>query len=264
MLAGFREKIPSDFSGGRGGRLLNFAGLLVKIPVAEAEGLLQQHWEHLKYSPWMIQAAFRIGTPKCAELAQEALSLCPADVDIFQLAFSTVWDERNPANPIALRHLESLEPYLDRMNRDEVLFLAWETERAVGADERVAEWIRTHAVPRLPREDQARVQVADEMLVGTLDRNFEETRFEPYLGFLFEERGGQRIVFPERQLRLLDEWLSNHRTVRGLQVAAECLKHIGTRRDLGLLDRYQIDGDAGEVERTKADAKFSVWRRTLA
>lgn len=262
-LAGYYDKIPSDFLGGKFDRLLHFAELLVKIPVVEGEALLRQHWGHLKYCAWMIHAAFRIGTPTCVELAREALSLCPADVDIFQLAFSTVWDQRNPANPITLQHLKSLESYLDRMNRDEVLFLAWETERAVGADEGVAEWLRIHAVPRLPPEDQVRVQVADQMLVGNLDRNFKETRFEPHLGFLFEERYGQRFVFPERQLHVLDEWLSNHRTVRGLQVAAECLRHIGTRRDLTLLDRYPIDGDANEIEQIKTDAKFSLCRRTL-
>jgi hypothetical protein len=262
-LAGFHDKIPSDFLGGRGERLLHFAELLVKIPVVEGEELLRQHWGHLKYCPWMIHAAFRIGTATCVGLAREALSLCPADVEIFQLAFSTIWDQRNPANPITLHHLESLEPYLDRMSRDEVLFLAWETERAVGADEGVAEWIRTHAVPRLPHEDQVRVQVADQMFVGNLDRNFEETRFKPYLKFLFEERSGQRFAFPERQLRVLGEWQSNHRTVRGLQVAAECLKHIGTRQDLALLDCFPIEGDAGEVERTKADARFSLFKRTL-
>ena len=118
-------------------------------------------------------------------------------------------------------------------------------------------------MPRLPPEDQVRIRVADEMLLDNLDRNFQETRFRPHLEFLFEERGGQRFIFPERQLRLLDGWLSAHRTVRGLEVAAEYLKHIGTRRNLDLLNRYRIEGDALAVERIKADARFSVFRRTL-
>jgi hypothetical protein len=60
----------------------------------------------------MFHAAIRIGTLTCQGLAREALSLCRAEVDVFQLAFSTIWEERNPANPITLRHLQSLEPYL--------------------------------------------------------------------------------------------------------------------------------------------------------
>ena len=179
-----------------GVRLLHFAELLVKIPVVEGEGLLRQHWGHLKYCPWMIHAAFRVGTATCVGLAREALSLCPADVDIFQLAFSTIWDQRNPANPITLHHLESLEPYLDRMSRDEVLFLAWETERAVGADEGVAEWIRTHAVPRLPMKIRSAFRLPTRCLSATSTRNFEETRFKPYLKFLFEERSGRAVCLP--------------------------------------------------------------------
>lgn len=263
-VAGLRGKIPSDFSGEPTNLLFALAELFVKIPVPHAEALLREHWEYLKYSPRMIHAAFRIGTPACVALAEEALSVCPATVDIFHLAFSTVWDQRNPANPIRLRHLENLEPYLNRMSRNEVLFLAWETERAVGSDEAIAEWIRRHLVPRLLREDRARVHVADEHFVDNLDRQLEETRFEPYLGFLFEARGGQRSVFPERQLRLLEDWLSRHRTPRGLKVAVECLKHIGTRREMELLDRYAIEVDAAEVERIKADARFSIRKRTLA
>jgi len=262
-VAGLRGKIPSDFSGERTNLLYALAELFVKIPVPHAEALPREHWEYLKYSPRMIHAAFRIGTPSCLALAREALSHCPVSVDIFHLAFSTVWDQRNPANPITLRHLENLEPYLDRMGRNEVLFLAWETERAVGSDEAIAEWIRRHLVPRLLPEERARVRVADEFFVETLDRQFQETRFEPYLGFLFEERGGRRVVFTERQLRLLDEWLSKYRTAQGLKVAAECLKHIGMRRDMELLDRYAIEGDGPEVDRIKADARFSIRKRTL-
>lgn len=57
---------------------------------------------------------------------------------------------------------------------------------------------------------------------------------------------------PERQLRLLDEWFSNHRTIRSLEVAAECLNYIGTRRDLEFLGRYRIGaGDDAEIERIK-------------
>jgi hypothetical protein len=137
-------------------------------------------------------------------------------------------------------------------------------ERVVGSNEEIAEWIRKHLVPRIPPDDRIRVHVADESFVGTLGRAFEDEQFSPHLGFLFEEPGGQQFVSPERQLRLLDGWLSSHRTVRGLKVAAECLTHIGTRQDLDLLNRYPIDGDASEVERTKAGAKFSVWKRTLA
>jgi hypothetical protein len=188
--------------------------------------------------------------------------LCPANIDIFFL-FSSVQDQLNENNPITLRQLKNLEPFLDRMNRDEILFLAWNTERSVGSNPDIAQWIRVNLVPRLPLEDQSRVDVADQRFVAYLDRNFAETRFEPHLDFLFEGRNGQSVMAPERQLRLLDEWLSIHRTIRGLEVAAECLKYIGTRRDLELLSRYRIEGDTAEIERIKGSASFRLRKRTL-
>ena len=261
-LAGFHDKVPADFSGGPSDLLLYFAQLLVKIPVGNGEALLRQHWGHLKYSRWMILAAFRIGTQTCVDLAREALLLCPADVDVFHHAFLTVFVQ-NAANPITLRHLQNLEPSLVRMDRNDVCYLAQMWEQTLGSNDGIAEWIRRHLVPLLHPEDRSRVRETDEMFVEYLDRFFQETRFVPYVGFLFEERGGQRFVFRERQLWLLDGWLSTHRTVRGLEFAAECLKHIGKRQDLDLLNRYPIEGDPSSVELIKADARFSIWKRTL-
>jgi len=261
-LAEMRGRIPADCSGGRADLLFILAELLAKVPVADGELLLREHWGHLKYSPYMVQAAFRIGTPNCVALAKEALSLCPLGVDVFHL-FSAVWREKNLANPITVHHLESLEPYLERMTNEELRSFTWATEWAVGSDERIGEWIRRHVLPRLSVGDQSRFQVSDQYMIVSLDRYFHDTRFGPYLDFLFEERGGQRIVFPERQLRLLEEWLSNHRTARGLAIAAECLKHIGTRRELDLLDRYPIEGNAHDIERIKNGARFSLRKRTL-
>ena len=105
--------------------------------------------------------------------------------------------------------------------------------------------------------------MTDEAFVAALDREFSSTQFEPHLDPVFELPGGKRLVFPARQLSLLGTWLSTHRTVRGLEVAGECLRHIGTRNDLELLDRYQIEGDSTEIERVKASARFAVRRRTL-
>jgi len=262
-LASFKNHIPDDFSRGRSDYCYWWGELLVKIPVGDAIEILTAHWGHLKYSPAMVQAAYRIGTPAAVTLAEQSLTLCPREVDIFHLAFSTTWARGNPTNPVTLQHLRNLEPHLDRMTEQEVLFLAWETERAVGSDGAIANWIRTQLVPRLQPVDQERVQVADQRLIATLDRQFVQTQFGSHLGFLFEERNGQRFVFPARRLALLDTWLSTHRTVRGLEVAGECLRHIGTRRDLDLLDRYPIEGDQTEIERVKASVRFAVRRRTL-
>jgi hypothetical protein len=141
--------------------------------------------------------------------------------------------------------------------------LAWGIVRSCCSDKEIANWVRTHLVPRVPPETQARIQVADQMFVTHLDRQFQDTRFDPHLGFLFRDSNGQRYVVPERQIGLLCEWYTNHQTMRGLMIAGEVLRHIGKRCDLDLLDQYEIPGDSVEVERVKAGIRFSVRRRTL-
>ncbi len=261
-LANLQGKIPTDFSGGREDRLYPLACFIVAIPPADGEALLLQHWEHLKHSPLMVVAAFRIGTPTCVNLAGAALSLCPPEAHIFHLTFSAVWSKQNTMNPITLQHMKNLAPYLDRMKKDDIRSLAWETERAAGTDEAIADWIRRNLVALLPAADRHQIKIADESFISHLERAVQEGRFKPYLGFLFEDHSGQRVAFPEHQLQLLSEWLSTQRTVRGLAVAAECLKHIGTRQDLGLLNRYAIEGDAKDAEQLRSDAKFAISRRT--
>jgi hypothetical protein len=86
--------------------------------------------------------------------------------------------------------------------------------------------------------------VADEMLVSHLGLQLEEPRFSPHLRFLVEGPSRQHYLVPERQLELLAGWLSAHRTTRGLLVAVECPRHIGTCRDLAILDRHPIQDNS--------------------
>ncbi len=261
-LAKLRDTLPTDFSGGWKDHHWGLTELMVKIPARDAEDLLQTYWGHLKYIPRMVHAAFRIGTPKCVALAREALEMCPANADIFRL-FGAIWTQRNASTPISLRHLENLEPHFNRMSGDELASLARDTERTVGYEPSVANWIRVHIVPRMSPTDRQHVRVADETFLADLDHNLRETCFEPHFRFAFEEEHGQTYVSRERHLPILDEWLSKNRTLRGLEIAAECLKHLGARPDLDLLRRYAIEGDTGEIKRIIADTKFSIWKRTL-
>ena len=67
----------------------------------------------------------------------------------------------------------------------------------------------------------------------------------------------------DRILRCVDAWLASHPTLRGLEIAATCIQHIGNRKDLSLLDKYKIEGPVEEITMVKTNARFSVYRRTL-
>ncbi len=50
-LSSFKDNIPSDFSGGYENVHFNLYHLLLFIPERDAEILLTDYWDHLKYSP---------------------------------------------------------------------------------------------------------------------------------------------------------------------------------------------------------------------
>ena len=62
---------------------------------------------------------------------------------------------------------------------------------------------------------------------------------------------------------IVERWFDLNRTLEGLQVVASFLKVKGTRKDLSLLDKYEIAGPINEISRIKDDARFSIYRRSL-
>lgn len=262
ILRGLKGLIPSDFSGGQTDLLYGLADFLVMIAPPDAEALLEPNWDHLKFSPKMVHAAWRIGTAKCVTLLAQSMAVCPANTDIFKHAHF-LWDRGHHSNPVSLRHLENLVPYLERISEEEIKFLAWEGERARDPDGSIGQWIRQNLVPRLSSEEKGRIRAADEFLVAQFDYYLKNATLPVYLDHIFDSVAN-RSDFPQRELGILESWFASNQTLRGLMVVAECLKDIGTRNDLKLLTRYSGDGEVAAVERIRADTEFAVKRRTLA
>jgi hypothetical protein len=257
------KSIPEDYSGGNGNLSRFLAELLMKIPASDAELLMKMHWDRLKYVPEMVQAALRVGTPGCAAMARESLANCPKNIDIFKFAFMH-WRSGRRSNPITLQHLENLEPYLDRLTEDQVLQLAWNFEREIADNSKMANWVRRILIPRLPVDERSRVRASDECLMSHLDRQLQNVTFGPNLRYLFEDPDGNVRAQPDHVMRIVESWLSTNRSVRGLAIVAECLKCIGSRNNLTLLDRFLVSGDQSQIDLIKADTKFAVLNRTLS
>jgi hypothetical protein len=62
---------------------------------------------------------------------------------------------------------------------------------------------------------------------------------------------------------IVERWFDQNHTLKGLKIVAAFLIVKGTRRDLALLDNYEIDGPKDEISRIKDDVRFSVCRRSL-
>jgi len=265
FLDSFKQRIPNDFSGGWEDSLFSIAILLQQIPPMEAERILDNHWDDLKFSPPFVQTAFRIGTPKCIELAEQGMAICPPDVDIFKHAFMH-WDDSKAYefNPLTTKHLDNLLPFLDRINEEQISQLAWLAERSSRrGNKEFVDWVRTHLLSRMNDKMRARLSPSDNDLIKQLEDTVNRSPGRIYVD-VWLERFAERNDPPDRILRVLEKWLVSHPDEQGLRGAAECLKHVGSRHDLAMLNRPDVTGDTQTTERIKADAGFAVRHRSLA
>ena len=165
-LQSFRAQIPSDFTGGRSDDHFALSELLMEIPRYEAEGLLVDHWGHLRFSPLFIQSALFIGTPRCLALADAAIRECPPGIDILEHVddhFGVMVSGRQDS--VTLEHIERLLPYLDRLEAMSVWTIADFCNRRGHQ-----EWVRRHLQPFLAEGHRADVCPTE----ADLERKLEE------------------------------------------------------------------------------------------
>ena len=119
----------------------------MRIPRDEAESLIAKHWDHLRYSPLLIQAALFVGTPRCLALADAGIRECPPQINILEHVddhFGIMVSGRQDS--VTLEHLERLLPYVDRLDAMSVWTIADFCNRRGHQ-----EWVRRHLLPYLPR-----------------------------------------------------------------------------------------------------------------
>jgi hypothetical protein len=253
------ERLPKDFSG-RTNDEHEFEHLLIRIPQTDAESLLAKHWDGLRYSPLMIQAALRINTTNCLRMADEAIASCPPGTPLFRFAFlHSLTAHRD--NPPTAELLDNYAPYVDLMSDDDYKSMAWSLARLDDPDGKIEKWITLNLLPRLDEDDLRTVETSDRFYTSRMDDEAERTQHPPFVQHLFD-RKQHGAETSSRILRLIEEWFDNHQTLRGLEVVAECLKFVGTRDSLRILEKHGIE-EGDKANRIRIDAQFTVLHRTL-
>ena len=258
-LASFADDIPKDYSGGLNDNHYALAKYVTRIPAGDAEGLLEGHWSHLGYSPMFVQAALFIGTPKCLALASLSINRCREAALLFRHVGihweSTFGGRRKPQ----LQHFSCLEPYLDWMTERELSSLAVSCHRA-----KLMEWGRRFLQPRMGENHRKRLLPTDDDIRQQLTELADDQH----------GRGAWRVPyildewFPDPStnrdfIRIVDQWLQANPGVKQYEVAAMCVQTIGSRKDLGILDKILVDGDSEKMRTIREGAEFVVYRRIL-
>jgi len=270
-LASFKSDIPKDFTGGTLDPHHDLSRLLIHIPIEDAEPRLERYWQHLGHSRLFIQAALYIGTPKCLELAASSISACPSEIDVFQyLEFCFGFNESSRQNLITVEKLNALTPYLERFDEHLLQQVAKFCQRQGFHD-----WIKEHLRDRFSDDLRKRYLPTDDDLLESFGSERAIPNVQVWLQD-FEARGDSW----DRAMRILRRWVKLFHSDSDLQRSmsfigacervAECLRSIGTRKDLALLDNFiaQREPQAHEFERNTIaeivrDVRFDVMRHTL-
>ena len=168
-LRSFLTNIPVDFSGGVLDEHYMLAAILTEIPNADAEELLCEHWNHLRYSRLFIQAAVYVGTIKTLALVDEAIHDYPTDVDPFMhLDYTYGFAIYSPLKRLNLHHLMHLESYTQKLSRDVQLSCAEYCYRQGGE---FINWCIKHLSQEVNDIYRARYYPTDDDILRQLDIN---------------------------------------------------------------------------------------------
>ncbi len=258
-LRSFLENIPIDFSGGVLDEHYMLAAILTEIPIADAEELLYEHWNHLRYSRLFLQAAVFVGTPKILALVDDIICDYPADVDPFKyLDFTYGFTIYSQGKHLTLHHLTHLEPYAERLRRDEQLTCAEYCYRQGGE---FINWCTKHLSQEVNDVYRSRYYPTDDDILRQLDINSGHLRNHTL--YLLEQFSKKKDH--TQFIDILRRWLQNKPTCQKVEAFAACIELIGTRADVSILDvPLENEWEKHHIKLVLENAMFGVCRRTLS
>jgi hypothetical protein len=254
----FEENIPTDFSGGTLDAHHWLAEMLIMIPPDQAEKMLGENWEHLRYSRLFVQAALYIGTAKSLELASEAIKDYPEDVNPFEY-LDSLYGFYNPSKQphLTLQHLKNLQPYIhlfDEMLLKDCAMLCYRFN---------GEWIvwcEQHLPVSIVDMYRSRYRPTNEDLIRQLESYAgDKPNWALHLMDEFRKRND-----PHKFLEVIRTWLQLYPKYRNLEAAARCIEVVGMREDVNILDvPLEYEWEKYQATILKESTWFAVCRRTL-
>jgi hypothetical protein len=257
-LRSFMENIPADYSGGVLNEHYILAPTLTEIPIADAEELISEHWNHLRYSPLFLLAAIFVGTPKTLALVDGVMGDYPTDIDPFKHLnviyrfYYTSMEKR-----LTLNHLRHLEHYVARVSRDEQYHCAAFCYRQGGE---FINWSSRYLSREVNDECRSFYTPTEEDILQQLDVN--STHLRNHTIYLLDQfrKKNDPIGF----LDILSRWLQNKPTWQKVVAAAHCIELIGSRANVAILDvPLEHEWEKRHIEVVKESVLFGVCRRTL-
>jgi hypoxanthine phosphoribosyltransferase len=258
-LSSFKDTIPSDFTGGKETAHFFIQNLLLFIPENDAETLLNDFWEHLKFDPDFIHAALYVGTPRCIELADLVITENSQNIYLFEHIMSTFsYGFMGYRKTFTEKKINNLLPYLLLFKEDELSSLVRSCDHYG-----LQLWARKHLYELLSDKDRKLYFPTDEDLVNELKTESKKEHGFKYIESVWIERFDERNDPKSRIFRIIEMLLESEPTLDNLRIAALCIKAKGIRSDINILKKYNILGDEEEVSKIIRDTEYFLCRKTL-
>lgn len=228
--------------------------VIMELPQSQAEGLLLEHWDHLRFEAEFVQAALYVATPALLQRVAEVVATCPEPKKMFQfIDFHYGIKTKGRSGVTSPKQLESLSNYLSYLDKH-VVYTFWELCNDKG-------WfdLRRRLLDPCVDRKYHTVYLEDSRLRESLDEMVDENR-EHWLDYWIEDvlKTG---ISSEHLLSVVHAWLSVRPTEAALKLAAKAVVQIGRRKDLQILDQ-EIEPRA-RVAEIVVDTTFALKRRRL-
>lgn len=251
-------KVDNNFSAYASNTLEHIAGLLLRIPLSDAENFLVNYWKYFGKSGEFVICALRLGTVTSRKLAAQSINSCPKEINLFVHFLMRMGRRHGDGDSSASEYtfLKSMEPFLDRLLPSEIRSFGWEAD--IGKN---YEWYEKHIKNRMSPEDRARLFPSDEDLAKQL--NAFENKQSPIPRFWLEELERHRVKL-DRLWTILEKWFVSAPSAKREEIAFEIIAEAGTRRELPLLKRISEILKTPNINNSVANTDFAVRARTLS
>jgi hypothetical protein len=229
--------------------------LIMELPKGQAEFLLVEHWDHLRFQRDFVQAALYVGTPPLLSAVEEVIGCCPNPHAMFNHIDMHYGIRTKGRSGITSRQqLESLGRYVQYLD-EHAIYTFWELCNQNGWFDLRRELFDPHVDRKyhmVGLDDPNRIWTMLDEMIATNRGHWLEHMVEDVL---------KVGISNERLFFVIQAWLSDRGTVAALELAARAVIQVGTRNDLQLL---KLDAEPRAiVADLLVDTTFALKRKRL-
>lgn len=229
--------------------------LILRMKPDDAERILLEHWDHLRFNSEYVQTAMYIGTSRLMELVDDSINECPQPdklLEYLSYCFGVKFSENPGVRSEA--QLRALAPYIHLLS-SMCIGHFWEE-----CNDRGWFTLRRELFDDLLQSPHLQFKWEPSKAGASLDEMLEDEQF-----FRLEHWIDNFLKIDVSWSEILSTiliWAEEKRSLQSLKVLAYAIKYRGSRKDLSVLEVCEGISKPAFTQLI-ADTEFAVKRRNL-